>query len=106
MVMILYVVIEGLVAIMRIPFSRYMMGISMRRYLSSVIYPIVPLAATTIFSGLIFSRLLHFDNSFIVTVILTGVIGMIVVWNFTLDSNEQAYVKNIVFKGKKRYEKN
>jgi hypothetical protein len=106
MVMILYVVIEGLVAVVRIPFSRYTMGISVRSYLSSVIYPIIPLAATTFFSGLIFSRLLHFNYSFIVTVILTGFVGIIVVWNFTLDSNEQAYVKNIVFKGKKLYEKN
>ncbi len=99
-IMFLYVVVEGVVAIMRIPFSKYAIGINIRGFFNSVIIPVVPLAMITTVSGVILSHLLQFPYSFIITIMATGFISLVVAWIFTLDDKEQAYVKGLLYRKK------
>jgi len=99
-IMFLYVVVEGVVAIMRIPFSKYAIGINIRVFFNSVIIPVVPLAMITTVSGVILSHLLQLPYSFIITIVATGFISLVVAWIFTLDDKEQAYVKGLLYRKK------
>lgn len=91
-VMIIYVAIECVVAIMRIPFLKYTAGLRMSNYFRMVILPIIPLSAISFICAITCKAFFNFNYSFFATLIISCLCSIIVAWHFTLDAREREYV--------------
>lgn len=96
--MIIYVVIELLVALSRIPYIHYTTGMSIKGYLTHVMLPLLPLAilACAVSGGCLLA--FHFKFRFLLTVVISVLISLITSWYSVLNKNERAYLTNQIVK--------
>lgn len=95
-------IIEALVAAIRLPYLKCTAGLKISSYLRQTIFPVLPLIATLLIVCWGCTQLFHFRMAFIVTVIITGLAGMISAWTFSLTTNERHYIKKLLKERAKR----
>ena len=95
-VMILFVTIELVVAIARIPFLQVTAGLSIRTYLREVLLPLLPQLAVACITSLALSALLHFRLHSLVTLPVSIAFSLVALWTFTLDRDERAFAKRLI----------
>lgn len=96
LVMAIYVGIELLVAIMRLPYLKITTGLHIIKYIKEVLLPLIPLiAAETFCGGLIF---LCADGRFrfLLNITVCAIIGVVALIAFTLNKEERTFIHNIV----------
>lgn len=94
----LYVAIEILVALSRIPYIHFTTGMSIKSYLSHVIFPLLPLTILAcIVSGGCLS-LFHFKYRFFLTGIASVAISLLTSWYCVLNQKERAYFTEKILK--------
>ena len=95
-VMMLFVAIELLVAVARIPFLKFTAGLSIRAYLRDVLMPLLPQLAVACITSLILSSMLHFRLHSLVTLPVSIAFSLVALWTFTLDRDERAFAKRLI----------
>jgi len=95
-VMILFVTIELVVAIARIPFLQVTAGLSIRTYLREVLLPLLPQLAVACITSLALSALLHFRLHCLITLPVSIAFSLMALWAFTLDADERAFATRYI----------
>ena len=95
-IMWLYVAIEALVAIARLPYLKKTAGLSINIYLRKTLLPLVPLFIASIGTCWLCITLLHIPYRFLITVFLAIVIASLAAWHFTLSSSERTFFVEMV----------
>lgn len=92
-VMWIYLIVETLVSLYRIPFTARRAGLSMLDYTKSVVVPLVALTlAITVCCELII-HLFDFQLRFILTYGAAVITGIVFMWTFLLKEQEKAFIK-------------
>ena len=92
-VMWIYLIVETMVSLYRIPFTARRAGLSMLDYTKSVVLPLVMLTmAITVCCELII-HLFDFQLRFILTYGTAVVTGIVFMWTFLLKEQEKAFIK-------------
>lgn len=91
-----YVGVEMLVALIRIPFMRSTAGLNMGRYLSCIIGRLLPLAIALTAASILFNTLLDFRFRFLLSIPTTIIVGLIAFWFGTLDKEEREYTSTLI----------
>jgi len=102
-IMVIYVAIECIVSIMRIPFLKYTAGLKMGYYFKTTILPVIPLSVSSFLCAIICKALFHFQNSFFVSLAVSGLFCIFVAWFFTLDTKEREYILDNIPKIRKSH---
>ena len=96
--MALYVSVEALVAIIRIPYAHHIAGLNIYRYLREVILPIILHAAAVALTCQTVTMNASFDFRFVITGICSVLTGAVSGWLFVLDKQEKTYIKSQIKK--------
>lgn len=97
-VMAVYVAIELIVAICRLPYLKVTTGLHIGKYLSTVIVPLFPLVLTEGIVCLGITYLLDFRYRFIVTIMVAALVGLATLFMFSLNKNEKEFILRIIRK--------
>lgn len=94
-IMYLYIIIELIAAIIRLPYLKYTAGLSITTYIINVIIPLIPLLAVQAITGCLCS-MLKLPYGFILSILFMLVTGSLAIWFFTLNDNERNYAKSLI----------
>ena len=92
-VMWIYLIVETLVSLYRIPFTAHRAGLSMLDYTKGVVFPLVALAIAITVCCELMTHLFDFHLRFILTYVIAVITGIIFMWTFLLDGQEKAFIK-------------
>ena len=95
-VMWLFVGVELMVAVARIPFLKVTAGLSIRQYFQKVLLPLVPQLLVASLVTLTIVALFHFPLRFLVTLPVSILVSLAALWFFTLDHDERQYAIRII----------
>lgn len=100
-VMNLYVGVELLVSLVRLPFLKYTAGLRVATYLRQVLLPLLPLCVVLYGASWLCTWCGVSRYSVVLAVLLPVMAGAVAVWCFTFDGKERQYVKAFI-KSKRR----
>lgn len=95
-VMWVVLITEGVTSVSRIPYLKFSASLDVWGFLRQSILPVLPLAVALLVCGLTCIRLMHFPFRFMLSIPLSVLIGLAVVWRCSLESDERQYVTNII----------
>jgi O-antigen/teichoic acid export membrane protein len=95
-VMWLYVAIEIVVALMRIPYLHHSAGLRIGYYFNQVILPLLPLCIVSTIVSYVCSSINDHGFRFLITLTIAGAAGLATAWAFTLSEEEKLFFKGIV----------
>ena len=102
--MIIYIVIELVVALYRIPFMKHLVNLDMRKYVNDVLLPLLPLGIVVTSASLLLSRYVNMQYGFRVVVFIGMILGVCAMWAFCLSKDERQYVVNFIKRRQKEWE--
>ena len=94
-VMALFAAVELLVAVIRLPYSKWKLGLNIRTYIAKVVVPLLPLIVLSVAASLACACFLHFPLRFLLTLFVGGLTGIMATWRFTLTRQERDYAKHL-----------
>lgn len=94
----IYVVIEMLVALSRIPYIHLTTGMSVKAYLRHVLLPLLPLAILACLTSSGCILLFSFKYRFLLTGAVSAIVSLATSWYSVLNGNERAYFINKILK--------
>ncbi len=89
-------IVEAIVAAVRIPFMKSTAGLCITDYMRHAILPVLPLIATLLLFNWCCTQLLHFPFRFLVSIPTSILLGLVVAWSFTLTQAERLYISNLI----------
>ena len=95
-VMVIYIVIELVVALFRIPFMKHLVNLDMRKYANDVLLPLLPLGIVVTSASLLLSRYVNMQYGFLIVVFIGMILGVCAMWAFCLSKDERQYVVNFI----------
>lgn len=93
-----FITIETLVSIVRLPYLKHTAGLSIPYYLRHTILPLVPLFAASIVSSYGIVMLFHLEYRFILTIIVSMLVTSLIAWRYTLSNEERRFFTESVMK--------
>jgi len=93
-IMVLYLIIELLVSMIRIPYIKRAAGLNAGQYVRNVILRLLPTLFVISATGYICTTAITAPYRFVLTFVLSVSTGFISAWFFTLEKAEQDFVKN------------
>ena len=96
--MVLFFLVELFVALIRIPYCKLKINLSISNYVRDVIIPQIPLCSLICIVGIACSTCLNFPIRFVLTYIVSAVTGIFSAWLFILNKGEKHYVKQLFMK--------
>lgn len=97
-VMLLYAIVELSVAIIRIPYMKYKVGLGIISYVKEVIIPTAAESLAIAITCWISITYIHSPYRFIFTLVFAGITGLATGWFLVLNSTEREYIVNIAKK--------
>ena len=91
-----YIIVEAVCAIIRLPFLKYTAGLSISHYLNSVFMRLIIPFMVLILTGWFSITTFHFQLRFMLTAILTSIIGLIAIWGMGLTQNERNTIIHMI----------
>ena len=91
-VMCVYLIIEILVSIFRIPYIKYTAGLSMVGYVKNVYLPLFPLLLVQCFVGYMCISYIQSPYRFLITIAISIVMGAAAAFFFTINRGERQYL--------------
>ena len=95
-VMIIYITIELVMALFRIPFMKHLVDLNMWKYVKEVIWPLIPLCVVVLTVTLLLSRCVTVQYGFLLVVFIGMLVGVCAMWGFCLSKGERQYVTNFI----------
>lgn len=96
--MAIYIAIELLVALSRIPYIHLTTGMNIKSYITYVLMPLLPLVVLACTSSGLCILLLHVKYRFLITGMVSMFVSTIASWYCVLDSSERAYFTDKILK--------
>jgi hypothetical protein len=100
-IMTLFILIELCVALIRIPYCKYRVHLSIPNYAKEVLLPQIPLWLAISAIGISCTYWLNVPFRFILNYIISATVGIIISWFFILEKTEKNYVIQLFSKNKK-----
>lgn len=97
-VMWLYLIIELIVSIMRLPYLRHMVGLSISQYIRNVFVPIIPLTFALCIVCMAISQADISQYRFLLTTFAAIIVGIITIWFVIFHKEERTYTRNFISK--------
>lgn len=95
-VMAIYIIIELIMALFRIPFMKHLVGLDMKKYAKDVLLPLLPLFVVVTGGTLLVSRFVNMQYGFLIVVVIGLLLGVCAMWAFCLNKDERQYVENFI----------
>lgn len=95
-VMAIYIIIELIMALFRIPFMKHLVGLDMKKYAKDVLLPLLPLFVVVTGGTLLISRFVNMQYGFLIVVVIGLLLGVCAMWAFCLNKDERQYVENFI----------
>jgi O-antigen/teichoic acid export membrane protein len=95
-VMWTYIIVEAIVAAIRIPFMKATAGLHVTDYLKHTVLPLLPLIATMMLVSWACTQYLHFPFRFMFTVPVSILGGLLVAWQLSLSGKERQYITKLI----------
>ncbi len=95
-VMCAILIVEAIVAAIRLPFLKATAGLDITLYMKNTVWPLLPLIGAILLFSWACRSLMDFPFRFVVTFVLSFLGGIVVSWHFTLRSEERQYISNLV----------
>lgn len=89
-------IVEAITAFARLPYLKFSAGLNIMGFLRQSILPVVPLSIVLGAFSWGCTQVMHFPLRFIVTILLSALFGIVMVWLITLDGEERQYIKKTV----------
>lgn len=89
-------IVEATTSAARIPFLKFTAGLSISTYIRYTILPLLPPICFLLLFCWGFTHFLHFPFRFLLNIPLSVVLGLIVVWLFSLQSAERQFIVNFI----------
>lgn len=96
--MAIYIAIEILVALSRIPYIHKTTGMNVKKYITNVLLPLLPLAILAYASSEICILLFHAKYRFLITGTFSAIISTITSWYCVFNRTERAYFMDKILK--------
>ena len=96
--MAFFLFVEMFVAIIRIPYCKLKIKLSISNYVRVVIAPQIPLCISICIVGIACSSCLDFPLRFVLTYVISAITGIFSAWIFILDKEEKHYVAQLFTK--------
>lgn len=96
--MILFIIVELFVALIRMPYCKLKINLSISNYVREVIIPQIPLCLFICIVGIACSTCLNFPFRFVLTYVISAITGIFCAWLFILDKEEKRYVAQLFAK--------
>ena len=93
---------EALTSFCRIPYLKYSAGLDIMDYLRRTLLPLLPLVIGMVTFCWVCTQLLSFQYRFLLTIPLSVLVGMAMVWLFCLQAEERHYILSLVRSWKDR----
>jgi O-antigen/teichoic acid export membrane protein len=97
-VMVLYVLVELVVALSRIPFMKYKAGLHVWGYLTTVVFPVTLQCVATWFVCWLVVESVDIPFRFLLTMGVAALTGLLGTWLFVLDHDERMYARVLLSK--------
>lgn len=95
-VMAIYIIIELIMALFRIPFMKHLVDLDMKKYAKDVLLPLLPLFVVVTGGTLLISRFVNMQYGFLIVVVIGLLLGVCAMWAFCLNKDERQYVENFI----------
>lgn len=95
-VMWVILIVEATTSAARIPFLIITAGLSITTYMRYTVLPLLPPICSLLLFCWGFTHILHFPYRFLLTIPLSVIFGLIVVWAFSLQSAERQFIVKIL----------
>lgn len=92
-VMMVYLVVELIVSMIRVPFSVRSVGLNAKLYVHDAILPLIVPCCAILFVGLLCTIIFTCSYRFIITFLLSGIVGLPLEWFYTLSASDRAMVQ-------------
>lgn len=89
-------IVEAITAIARLPYLKFSAGLDIAGFLHQSILPVVPVSGALAAFSWGCTQVMHFPFRFLVTIALSVLFGVVVVWRFTLNIDERHFIKKTV----------
>lgn len=101
-VIVSYAIIEAIACILRMFFLRHLAGLSIRTYLSKVIYREIIPVSTALLTGVITTVYMHYSHRFLISIPLIGLVFGLSIYFFGLCTDEKLLISTFVGKIKQK----
>ncbi|MBQ7424258.1 MAG: hypothetical protein IJV19_05915 [Prevotella sp.] len=95
-IMWLFLLVEIGVALMRIPYIKYTLGLSITEYVKNVFVPLIPLACASVLSSWLCVTYLDIPYRFLFTLSVCVLAGILTAYMFTLTASERSYLYKMI----------
>jgi hypothetical protein len=101
-VMWVYLIIEIIMAVLRIPYMKFDMNLNVGQFLKNAISPLLPVILVNLLVSLALHQWVCFNYAFFVNIALAMLLSAAVIWLITLDRKEKSFTKTLFSKLKHR----
>ncbi len=103
LVLWIYVSIELLISIARIPFLKINAGLPVRHFVKNVFFPLAPFIIIITLIAILFNNIIVFKNAFILNCCISVIAAVVVAWFVIINDEEKLFVKDLKKKFIKKY---
>lgn len=100
--MVAFVVVELIMALARIPYQHYAIGLNASLFIKNVMGRVTILIIVIIGAGLLMKYYINVNLRFLITVPLTIIIGCATIWTLVLNNNEKTVLKDLILSKTKK----
>ena len=101
-VMWVYLIIEIIMAVLRIPYMKFDMNLNVGQFLKNAISPLLPVILVNLLVSLALHQWVDFKYAFFVNIALSMLLSVAVIWLITLDREEKVFTTTLFSKLKHR----
>lgn len=101
-VMWVYLIIEIIMAVLRIPYMKFDMNLNVGQFLKNAISPLLPVILVNLLVSLALHQWVCFKYAFFVNIALAMLLSVAVIWLITLDREEKVFTTTLFSKLKHR----
>ncbi len=101
-VMWVYLIIEIIMAVLRIPYMKFDMNLNVGQFLKNAISPLLPVIVVNLLVSLALHHWVNFKYAFFLNIAIAMLISVTVIWVITLSTEEKAFTTALFSKLKHR----
>lgn len=97
-----YLGAEVFVSMARLPYFSILYGFSIKKYMSDVLFPVLPVLMVQMIVGFVFTHCVNIPYRFLVSLPVSFIVGVAFVWQFSLNVSEKQYTLKMLHISKKQ----
>lgn len=97
-IMWLYLIVEFIVSIMRLPYLHHIVGLNISQYIKNVFVPLIPLTFAITAASMAIVQTDICQYRFLLTTFTAIIVGSAIIWSVIFHKAERAYTRNFISK--------